>query len=110
MIVVIRMHNPCVLSELEQAADAILVDFGVQQDATLSIIHGAAEPGGLLPVTLPANMETVEAHCEDDPFDLCPYTDTAGNSYDFGFGLNWSGKIRDYRTEKCIRTHRQEKH
>jgi len=100
VIAVVRMHNPCVLSELEQAADAILVDFGVQQDAMLSVIQGTAEPSGLLPVTLPANMETVEAHCEDDPFDICPYTDTAGNAYTFGFGLNWSGKINDRRTAK----------
>ena len=100
VIVVVRMHNPCVLSELEPAADAILVDFGVQQDAMLTMIQGGAEPSGLLPVILPVNMETVEAHCEDDPFDICPYTDGAGNTYDFGFGLNWSGKISDDRTKK----------
>lgn len=45
-------------------------------------------------------METVEAHSEDTPFDLEPYRDTAGNAYDFAFGLNWSGVIRDARTER----------
>ena len=109
VIVVVRMHNPCVLSELEKAADAIVVDFGVQQDAILAIVHGDAEPSGLLPVVLPANMETVENHREDDPFDICPYTDSAENAYDFGFGLNWSGKICDQRTEKYIRPYRCEK-
>ena len=98
VIVVVRMQNPCVLAELEPAADAILVDFGVQQEAILSILSGNAEPSGLLPVQLPMDMETVEAHCEDVPLDMAPYVDSLGNAYDFGFGLNWSGVIRDSRT------------
>lgn len=100
VIVAVRMHNPCVLSELEAAADAIIVDFGVQQDALLTIISGGAEPSGLLPVQLPRDMETVEAHCEDKPLDLEPYVDSRGNAYDFGFGMNWSGIIRDERTKR----------
>ena len=100
VIVAVRMHNPCVLSELEAAADAIVVDFGVQQEALLTLLSGGAEPSGLLPVQLPRDMETVEAHCEDMPLDLVPYTDSLGNTYDFGFGLNWSGLIRDRRNEK----------
>ena len=103
VIVVVRMHHPCVLGELEAAADAIVVDFGVQQEAILTILSGKAEPSGLLPVQLPVNMETVEAHCEDKPLDLIPYTDSLGNCYDFGFGLNWSGMIRDERTRKYSR-------
>ena len=104
VIVVVRMHNPCVLAELEKAADAIVVDFGVQQEAVFTVLSGGAEPSGLLPVQLPAGMETVEAHCEDKPFDMEPYTDTAGNRYDFGFGLNWSGIIYDERLERYPRT------
>ena len=100
VIVVVRMHNPCVLAELESAADAILVDFGVQQEALLTIISGKTEPSGLLPVQLPANMQTVELHCEDKPLDLEPYVDSCGNAYDFAFGLNWSGQIRDNRTNR----------
>ena len=103
VIVVVRMHNPCVLSELEGAADAILVDFGVQQDALLTIISGKAEPSGLLPVQLPADMETVERHCEDKPLDLIPYVDSCGNAYDFAFGLNWSGVIQDHRTRRYMK-------
>ncbi len=103
VIVVVRMLNPCVLAELEPAADAILVDFGVQQEAILTILWGKAEPSGLLPVQLPRDMETVEAHCEDKPMDLIPYTDSMGNTYDFGFGLNWSGVIRDSRTKRYSR-------
>lgn len=103
VVVVVRMHNPCVLSELETAADAILVDFGVQKEALLTLLTGGAEPQGLLPVQLPADMFTVEAHSEDVPLDMIPYTDSVGNTYDFGFGLNWAGVIRDERTEKYHR-------
>lgn len=100
VIVVVRMHNPCVLAELEAAADAILVDFGVQEQALLQIISGKAQPGGLLPVQLPADMETVERHAEDAPFDYTPYRDSQGNVYDFGFGMDWNGVIFDERNAK----------
>ncbi len=100
VIVVVRMHNPCVLAELESAADAVLVDFGVQERAVLHIVCGKAQPSGLLPVQLPADMGTVERHAEDTPFDYIPYTDSQGNVYDFGFGMDWSGIIHDARNEK----------
>ena len=100
VIVSIRMLNPCVLSELEEAADAILVDFGVQREALMVILSGGAEPSGLLPVQIPRDMETVENHCEDKPLDLVPYVDSVGNTYDFGFGLNWTGVITDERTRR----------
>lgn len=102
VIVCMRVHNPTVLSELEPYADAILVDFGVQRQAILDLVCGDAEPSGLLPVELPANMETVEAHCEDRPFDMEVYVDGAGNAYRYGFGLNWSGIIRDGRAERYL--------
>lgn len=100
VIVVLRMHNPTVLSELEPYADAIFVDFGVQQQAIFDLVSGIAEPSALLPVELPANMETVEQHCEDVPFDMEVYTDTCGNAYQYAFGMNWSGVITDDRTKR----------
>lgn len=103
VIVVIRMNNPCMVAEFEAAADAILVDFGVQPKAMLTLISGGAEPSGLLPVQLPKNMETVEVHAEDAPLDYEPYTDSMGNAYDFGYGLSWSGVIHDARNEKYHR-------
>ncbi|MBQ3009406.1 MAG: glycoside hydrolase family 3 C-terminal domain-containing protein, partial [Oscillospiraceae bacterium] len=100
VVVVVRMHNAAVLAEIEPYADAIIYEFGVQQQAILDIITGKAQPEGLLPVQLPANMDTVEEHCEDTPFDMTPYTDANGNRYDFGFGLDWNGVISDERTRK----------
>ena len=93
VIACVRVHHAMVMAELEPYADAIIADFGVQHDAMLQIITGMAEPQGRLPIQLPKDMKTVEEHCEDKPFDLQVYVDSKGNSYDFGFGLNWKGKI-----------------
>lgn len=100
VVVVLRMQNPMVMAELEPSADAILVDFGVTQEAICELLSGAAEPQGLLPVQLPKDMDEVEAHFEDTPLDMQPYTDSCGHSYDFGFGLNWKGTITDQRKSR----------
>jgi beta-glucosidase len=100
VIAVLNLANPMVFSEFEKLADAILVSFDVQDQALLDIISGAAEPSGLLPVQMPAGMKTVEDQSEDVPFDMECYSDSEGNIYDFAFGLNWKGVIRDERTEK----------
>ncbi|MBQ3984212.1 MAG: beta-glucosidase, partial [Bacteroidales bacterium] len=80
--------------------DAILLSFGIQNQAIMETISGANEPSGLLPMQLPADMRTVEEQFEDVPRDMRCHKDTDGNTYDFAFGLNWSGVISDARTEK----------
>ena len=100
LIVSIAMSKPMVFSEFEKEASAILVNYEVQDQAILDILTGAAEPSGLLPMQMPADMKTVETQKEDVPFDMTCYTDSEGNSYDFGFGLNWAGVIKDVRVEK----------
>lgn len=100
VIVVLEMSNPTVVSEFEPSVDAILVSFGVQDQALLDILSGAAEPSGLLPLQMPADMQTVEEQAEDTPHDMRPYVDAAGNAYDFAFGLNWAGVIDDARVQK----------
>jgi beta-glucosidase len=98
VIVVLNLSNPAVVSEFEPSADAILVSFGVEDRAILDVLTGAAEPSGLLPFQMPADMQTVEQQLEDTPHDMRPYVDAAGNTYDFAFGLNWTGVIHDART------------
>lgn len=100
VIVVLNMSKPTVVSEFEPSADAILVSFGVQDQAILDLLTGAAEPSGLLPFRMPANMRTVEEQSEDTAHDMQPYVDAAGNAYDFAFGLRWSGVIDDDRTAR----------
>lgn len=105
-IVVLDMSNPMVFTEFENEVDAILVGFGgnraanVPDKAFLEIITGQVEPSGLLPIQMPANMETVEAQFEDVPRDMDCHVDSDGNIYNFAFGLNWLGVINDERTAK----------
>ncbi|MDL2220054.1 glycoside hydrolase family 3 C-terminal domain-containing protein [Eubacteriales bacterium OttesenSCG-928-N14] len=100
VIVIAQLNKPTVLAEFEAQADAIVVDFGVQLNAVLQTLCGENEPSGLLPLQIPLDMDAVETQCEDVPFDMVPYTDTQGNVYDFGFGLNWQGVIEDARKMK----------
>jgi beta-glucosidase len=106
VIVAVDASSPMVFKEFESEVDAILVGFGggrsawLPDNVFLEIIAGQAEPSGLLPLQMPANMETVEAQFEDVPRDMKCYVDENGNTYDFAFGLNWSGTISDERTAK----------
>jgi len=102
VIVAISLAKPAVLGEFENQVNAIVAGFGVQNQAILDIITGKMEPSGLLPVQMPANMQTVEKQYEDVPHDMLAYTDSEGNGYDFGFGLNWKGVIHDQRTKTYV--------
>ena len=106
VIVALDMSNPMVFNEFESQVDGIVVGFGgnrsdnLPDKAFLEIISGQVEPSGLLPLQMPANMETVETQFEDVPRDMKCHVDSDGNTYDFAFGLNWSGAIKDNRTAK----------
>jgi len=100
VIVIVKVSNPLVFSEIEKSASAILIHMGVQDQALMDIITGAAEPSALLPCQMPADMKTVEEQSEDVPRDMKCYLDSEGNTYDFAFGLNWQGVINDARVAK----------
>jgi beta-glucosidase len=100
VIVSVFTSNPMVFSEIEKDASAILLNFGVQDQVLLEIMAGKTEPSALLPMQMPANMTTVEKQAEDVPYDMIPHKDAAGNAYDFGFGMNWKGVIKDTRVLK----------
>jgi beta-glucosidase len=53
---------------------------------------------------MPADMETVELQREDVPQDMKCHRDSEGNVYDFGYGLNWKGVIKDARTARYVRS------
>ena len=94
------MGNKPVVVIIKAGKPVVLISFGVQNQAMLDIISGKAEPSGLLPMQFPASMAAVEHQLEDLPRDMECYVDAAGNSYDFAFGLNWSGVIDDARVKK----------
>ncbi|HAO49042.1 MAG TPA: beta-glucosidase, partial [Runella sp.] len=103
VIVSVTLSNPMVFSEFEKDAGALLVNFGVQDQALLEILCGNTSPSGLLPMQMPADMKTVEMQHEDVPEDMKCYEDSDGHVYDVGFGLSWKGVIKDGRVAKYKR-------
>jgi beta-glucosidase len=103
VMVILNLSNPTVVNEFEKQVDGLLLTFGVQDQAVLDILSGV-EPSGLLPLQMPANMETVEQQLEDLPHDMKVHVDSEGNAYDFAFGLNYKGVIRDKRTSTYKRS------
>lgn len=100
VIVLMQIARPFIPAEIEPYSDAMLLGFGVKDEAYLDILCGHAEPYGLLPMQLPKDMHTVELQMEDVAHDMECYVDTDGHAYDFAFGMNWQGVIRDKRVEK----------
>jgi beta-glucosidase len=100
LLVALKAKNPAVVAEFEAQADAIVAGFSVSDQAYFDILLGRQEPKGLLPMQFPKDMSAVEAQKEDVGQDLAPYTDTMGNAYDFGYGLNYKGVISDARTKR----------
>ena len=87
VILLMELHNPTVPAEFEAAADGIAVQFGVTKAAMFDVIFGRARAEGKLPYHMPADMGTVERHCEDVFDDYEPYRDSEGNRWEYGFGL-----------------------
>ncbi|SMQ72061.1 beta-glucosidase [Bacillus sp. OV166] len=104
VIVSLLLSNPTVVDEFEKNVDAIITNFGVQDQAIFDILTDGAEPSGLLPMQMPANMKTVEDQLEDVAHDMECHADSEGHVYDFAFGLNWAGRIQDDRTKKYQKT------
>lgn len=100
VIVAVKANSSFIPSEFESKVDAIVVGFGINDKALFDIVTGKSEPSGLLPLQFPKDMLTVEAQFEDVPRDMECYVDSTGNTYDFAFGLNWSGVIDDERVQK----------
>ena len=100
VVVYVAADSAMVVNEFESKVSSILMGYGISDAAALEVISGKHEPSGLLPLQMPANMDTVETQLEDVPFDMNCHVDTQGNTYDFAFGLNWNGVINDGRTAK----------
>lgn len=95
VITVLKASNPTVPTEFEADSDAILVGFGVSDQALIETVIGLHEPQGRLPIAFPASMDAIEKQLEDVQEDTEPYVDSAGNTYTFGFGLGYSGPLSD---------------
>ena len=100
VVVCVSATRPFVPAEIEPWTDVLFVHFGVQNQVLLDLVGGQAEPSGLLPMQLHADMRTVEEQAEDVPHDMKPYVDADGHVYDFAFGLGRSGVIDDERVRQ----------
>ena len=104
ILIVEATNNAQCFHEIEPSADAILWSWASSGrtfgPAYGRILKGEVEPSALLPCQMPKSMEDVEASLEDVPRDVECYTDSEGHTYEFGYGLNWSGVIDDDRTKQ----------
>lgn len=100
LILVVDADRPMCFGEIEPSCDAIVFAFNkVSEEAYARVISGTVEPSGLLSHQMPKDMKTVFEQDEDVPRDMDCYVDADGNTYDFCYGLNWSGVIDDERTK-----------
>lgn len=57
----IFLDRPAILTNVQDAADVILANFGASDAAVLDVVLGRASPRGVLPFELPRSMAAVEA-------------------------------------------------
>ena len=98
-VVILDITQPMCVHEFESEVDAILVSMSGSTEAACRIVAGQDEPSGLLPMQMPKDMVAVETQLEDASRDMDCYVDAEGNTYDFAYGLNWSGVIDDERVK-----------
>lgn len=97
-LVSLMMKNPMIVKGLEPFVQGIIVDFGVQIQAILSVLSGEYTPSELLPFQMPADMEKVEQE-EDVPLDMLCYKDKLDHVYDFDYGMDFEKRIEDERVK-----------
>ncbi|WP_432484655.1 glycoside hydrolase family 3 protein [Kineococcus esterisolvens] len=82
-VVSVYMDRPAVLTRLLPEADALLVNFGITDEALMGVVRGTAEPRGKLPFELPSSMAAVEQQLPDVP------ADSAAPLFRIGAGLRY---------------------
>jgi beta-glucosidase len=88
-IAVPQLSRPLVLGSVLAQSDAVLAAYGVSDEALLSVVTGAAQPGGTLPFELPSSMDAVAAQLADVP------NDSADPLFPYRFGLAYDAEPVD---------------
>ena len=88
-ITIISMDRPAVIPEINTASEAVIADFGSEEDIILDLIFGNFSPSGKLPFEMPASMEAVRQQAEDAPYD------SQNPLYRFGHGLTYRNSETD---------------
>ncbi len=82
-VVALYLDRPAVTTPIVEAAHAVVVDFGADDEAVLDVVTGAASPMGALPFDLPRSTAAVVASPSDAPFS------TEDPVFRFGHGLRY---------------------
>jgi beta-glucosidase len=80
-IVVLFLDRPAIVPEMADAAAALLVEFGAQDDAVVDVLLGVVQARGRLPFDLPSTTKAVTESRSDVPYD------TAEPLFRFGDGI-----------------------
>jgi beta-glucosidase len=101
-IVILDITQPMCVHEFEPEVDAILVSMsGSTEAACKHCRRPRSEPSGLLPMQMPKDMvDRREAARGCLPRHGVLHRRWTATTYDFAFGLNYSGQISDDRTKK----------
>lgn len=82
-IVAIQLERPALFTEINNSADAVLADFGTNDEILVEALFGKFSPSGKLPFELPSSQEAVEKQLTDVPYD------SENTLYPFGHGLSY---------------------
>lgn len=82
-VTVFSMKRPAILTEINEASKALIVDFECEDEIIAELIFGDFSPSGKLPVELPSSVEAVEKQLEDVP------ADSENPLYQVGAGLSY---------------------
>ena len=86
-IVVVNLDRAAILTEISEASDALLADFGLSDRVLNQLLFGELSPQGKLPFELPSSWEAVENQKEDVPYD------SEDPLYEFGYGLTYESRV-----------------
>ncbi len=82
-ITVIDLERPAILTEINEASDALIAEFGTSDEVLAELIFGKRIPEGQLPFELPSSWEAVLEQKEDVPMD------SKDPLYPYGHGLRY---------------------
>jgi beta-glucosidase len=82
-VVDVFLERPAILTEVADAAAALVASFGAADAAVLDLVFGRVSPGGKLPFELPSSMDAVLRQLPDVPYD------SEAPLFPFGHGLSY---------------------
>lgn len=82
-VVIVNLERPAILTEINEDAKALFVEFGTSDEVLADLLFGKINPSAKLPFELPSSWQAVLNQLEDVPYD------SKDPLYPFGFGLSF---------------------